>query len=36
MKIDGRNRVKHEKAINAFCSQNKSSFPGNMNLNTKS
>ena len=30
MKIDEKNRVKHEKAINAFCLQNKTTFPGQL------
>ena len=30
MKIEAKNRVKHEKLINAFCSQNKTSFPGQL------
>ena len=30
MKIDEKNTVKHEKAINVFCLQNKTSFPGQL------
>ena len=30
MKIDKKNRVKYEKAINAFYLQNKTSFPGQL------
>ena len=32
MRIDEKNRVKHEKSINAFCSQNKTYFPGQLAL----
>ena len=28
MEIDEKNRVKHEKSVNAFCSQNKTYLPG--------